>query len=775
MDLRPICSVTAGNFLPLSLAGIRNMFAKYLLSALIAAAGVAVFCGEKAQAQEPANTKDAILEEVIVTARYRKESLQEVPLSESVYSAQQIEDARIDKVGDFIGLTPNVTLVQSQNAGTSFMTIRGITQVRNGEPPIAVVVDGVLEVSPNQFTQQLFDIQSIEVVRGPQGALYGRNATGGAIIITTRQPTNATQGHFRTGYGKGDEKLVQASVSGPIKRDELYYRVGARYLKRDGYYKNITLNKKVDYLEDFSFRGLLKWTPTEKLEAALHLNGSHLTGGANNFVYQPTIFGPDGRTLSTTAPYNFPFDYTRLDANDTSIPYTANNLGYNERDIREAALKVDYDMGFATLTSTSSYNKIEEFLSTDQFPYTAARSYYVPAFYSNVDGTVTQYLDVEAWSQELRLTSSSEQRFRWMAGVYYLKTNRYISTITGDDLGQGILRTKRMPAPPDSINPTNTFFGDANDNEAWAVFGQINYDLTDQLEASAAIRYDKDKRKQMVSPYLFGTLVGQPGAVNRASFDLWQPKLTLRYKPRDNLNLYTSWGKGFRSGQFNQNGVSAGAAALGLTGLKDVAGQEETKSFEIGFKSDWLDERLRFNAALFQTTVNGQHYFVFIGVFNAQILENIDKVDIKGSELELTAHLSDNLDAYASYGFTDSEIKAYARVPGDIGNWAPYVPDSTFNIGVQFRQPISRSLRLFARADYERRGKQYWDPENSTARSPLDMLTLRLGLESSNDTWSLIGTINNALDETYNAEWSGGGFAQIAPPRTWAIDFQYNF
>lgn len=714
-----------------------------------------------------------IVDQIVVTARYREERLEDVPLSITAFSAQDVLDAQIDRPDDFIGLTPNVTFVDSQNAGTSFITIRGISQVRNGEPPIATLVDGVLQVSPNQFTQELFDIESIQIVRGPQGALYGRNATGGAIIITTKQPTNDFNGTFRAGYGKGDEFLVQGSVMGPIVEDKLFFRAGVRYLDRGGYYTNITLNEKVDYIEDLSFRGMLKWHVADNLSADFRANISRVDAGAANFTYQPTIFGADGRTLSTTAPGNFPFDFSTLDANDTSIPFTANNLGYNERNIDELALKVTYDLPLATVTATSSWNRVSEFFSQDQFPYTASTSVSIPGF-GSIDGTATQFLDVESFSQELRFTSPSDQRLRWMLGGYFLKTDRFISTVTGLDLGQGVLRVEREPFPSDPGNPTTQFFADDNDNKAWAVFGQLAYDVTDTLEIAVAARYDKDIRVQNVSPFLFGGL-GMAGARNNAEFDKLQPKVSISYQPTDNLNLYASWGEGFRSGQFNQNGVSEGAANFGLIGLSDIAGQEETESFEAGFKSAFFDDLVKLNAATFYTKVTGQQYFVFVGALNAQVLENIDKVELIGGEIELFANPMDGLDFYVSAGLTDSNIEEYARVPSNVGNWAPYVARITFNAGAQYRTPLTNSLGLFMRADYEHRGKQFWDPENSTARDALDLLALRLGVEANDGAWSIVGSMNNALDERYNSDWVGGGFAHLGLPRTWNIDFSYRF
>lgn len=703
------------------------------------------------------------LEEIVVTARQRAESLQDVPLSETAYTARQIEDAKIDKAGDFIGMTPNVTLAESQSAGVSFMTIRGVTQVRNGEPPVATVVDGVLQINSRQFTQELFDVEQIEVLRGPQGALYGRNATGGAILISTKQPTNETEGYIRLGVGKGEEKRVQGSVSGAIAADKLLYRIAGSYIDRDGYLDNDFLGSEVDPYEDITVRGMLKWHVSDNLTADLRVNIGRNEGGAVNFQYQPALFDPANPCFTTGAlAFAGPSD-----SDSVSRDFCANNKGEGERDIDELSFKIDYDLGFATLTSISSWNRVEEYTAGDQFPYTATVD-----LFGIFDGTQTQYADVEAWSEELRLTSNSDSALRWMVGAYYLQTDRFISTTTGDDNRMGIARIERNPQFANPANPTLSFLADDNDNTAWAVFGSVNYDITENLEAALALRYDKDEREQDVS--IFNTS-GVPGAKNKEEFDKLQPKFSLRYRINNDVQVYGSWGVGFRSGQFNQNGVGQAAAGVGLIGVGDVVDQEETESFEIGFKSELLDNRVRLNGSVYRTIVDGQHYFVFVGAIGAQVLVNIDEVELTGGELELLAHVSDNFDIYAGYGYTDSEINEYALDASLEGNRAPYVPRFTFNIGGQYRFPISEQLQGLARVDYERRGTQYWDPENSTARTSINLVHARLGIESTDDKWSLVASVNNAGDKEYNSEWVLGGFSHPAPPRVWTVDFRYNF
>ena len=186
------------------------------------------------------------VEEIIVTARLRNESLAEVPVTVNAFSRQDIEDAGIRRPNDYLSLVPNATLVEAQNAGTTFLTIRGITQVRNNEPPVAVAVDGMLQTSPNQFNQALLDMEQIEVLKGPQGALYGRNAIGGAINITTRGPSDEFSGRVQLGAGNGERFEGRASLAGPLAVGKAWYRIAASWVDRDGYLDNVNLGGQVD-------------------------------------------------------------------------------------------------------------------------------------------------------------------------------------------------------------------------------------------------------------------------------------------------------------------------------------------------------------------------------------------------------------------------------------------------------------------------------------------------------------------------------------------------
>lgn len=726
-------------------------------------------------AKPPAPNDQAVqsLESVVIRARGRDETEQGVPMSVKVFSSKAIEDAGIKKPGDFVALTPNLSLAESQSVGTSFMTIRGLSQVRNGEAPMAVVVDGVIQSDAKQFTQDLFDIQTIEVLRGPQGALYGRNASGGAILIRTKQPTNKTQGFVQATYGTGNEKVVQGAVSGALIPDKLFYRVAGSATDRAGYFENAYLGQKADAYKDQTFRGLLKWNVNDDLTLDLRTNFVRDRAGANNFQYQPTHLLANCMADPANA-----FDFSRLDPNNVSRTFCTNNPGRNTRDMDEVTLKADYELGFATLTGVFSHNRVTEYVAADQFPYTGSRN-----LFGLFDGTQTQFVDVKSDSFEARLTSPTQKGIRWMAGVYGLKTERFISTTTGSDLGMGVDFITRDPAFSSPTNPTLSWFADKGHNKATAVFGNVDYDITPKVEGSIALRYDRDEREQVVDNRQSVGLPAGCTAANaaactkHATYSAMQPKFSLRYKADDGSLLYASVGKGFRSGQFNQSGVGTAAATATppVFGVSDQIGAEITKSVELGYKTELAGGKVRINAAVFKTQVTNAPYFVFVGAVAAQVLVPIDKIDLFGGELEAVANLAPGLDAYAGFGITNSKIKSYSVSPAAAGNRAPYVPEQSANVGAQYRFPVGNGMRVVLRGDVMMKGKQYWDPENTVSRSAVTLVNLRAGLEDAGGKWNATLSVNNALDKVYNAEWVAGGFAAPALPRIVRLDVRYNF
>lgn len=706
-------------------------------------------------------------EEIVVTARRRSEAQQDVPIAITAFGQQEIDLAGIEQPQDFVNLTPNVTLVETQNQGTSFLTMRGISQARNSEPSAAIIVDGVLLTNPAQLTQELFDVQQIEVLKGPQGAVYGRNAIGGAIVITTKQPGDEFEGKFSLGYDDGPGYRVRAMGGGPLAGSDTFkYQAGISYYDTDGWIPNTYLNEDADPYKDTSARARLIWEPNGRLTTDARLYYSKVNTQSLYFV----------------------IDYGG-DANNTSIPVRVNNRGINDRELGQLSFKLDYDTDIGTLTSITSWDSIEEILTGDNFDFKPIQE---SLFYNiGIPGTTlfddiaqSQYLNVDTFSQEVRFTSNDDQRLRWIAGTYLVSTNRYISTGNIVDRGEGafpVYRTPRGAYPTDNSVYTNsfqlTFLADGQDNFAWALFGELGYDINDKTELSFALRYDQDERKNTtLTPDPYFTYANLPGAaygqVRKKTWSETQPRLTLRFEPSDNLTLYGSWGRGFRSGGFNQTGVGADATAQAL-GVRDLFDKEVADTLEFGLKSQLADHRVALNFDIFDTDAEGSYFFLFLATSSTQNLGSLGKVHYQGYEFDVTAHPTDNLDLMLGYGFTDSEIKK-SVVPTDIGNQAPLVTRNTVNLTTQYHVPFGGNGREFIiRGDYQRLGDTWWDPANTTVRDPVNLLDLRLGVQT--DTWSVMAWGKNVNDVPYNTEFSPGGFLWKAKPARYGVDFSKYF
>jgi iron complex outermembrane receptor protein len=728
-----------------------------LAASLALAAPAAAQDEPAAAAQQPAAAEDD--PEIVVTALRRDQSLQDLPAAITAFTDDTIEAAGIERPLDFINLTSNVNLVETQNAGNAFIVIRGITQARNSEPSVAVIVDGVQQVNPAQFNQELFDIEQIEVLKGPQGAVYGRNAIGGAIVIRTRQPSDEFEGQIKAGVDNGFSYWLRGGISGPIS-EQLRFRLAGSWHDSEGFLDNPFLGEEADPVEDLSLRGTLLWTPSPELTVDLR-------GSLNRLRTQALYFN------------------IVADANDTSLPIRVNNAGQNDRDINNLSLRLNYETGAGTLTSVTSYDTLEEILTGDAFDFLPIpESFFFNLFEflfgpgNGFDLNQSQFLKVEAISQEIRWTSPSDRPFRYILGAYAVDTNRFISTGNMIDTGNGVFPVFRQPSV-NPLNPQFTFLADRQDNFAWAVFGNFTYDLSERFRIDLGLRYDHDRRRNTTltpTPFLPnvpGFPQGATGEVRRISFDDLQPKLILTWEPSPTVTVYGGYSRGFRSGGFNQTGVGAVAAANGIVGVGDIFEAETAETLEIGARTSFLDRRLTLAANAFTTWNENSYFFVFLAANSTQNLGNVPKSRISGFELEARARPAKGLELNAALGYTDSKITQFPD-PVVIGNELPLISRYTLNLGAQYRAPIAANgLGLLARLDYRRTGRTWWEPYNTTSRDPIDLVDARLGLEGEN--WSLVAFAENLFDEEYNAEFSPGGFVFKARPRRYGAELTFRF
>jgi iron complex outermembrane receptor protein len=789
------------------------------------------------------------LEEIVVTALKRAESLQDAPATVAAFDAETIEQARIQSMRDYVGLTSNMTLMETQNNAFAFVNIRGLAQIRNVDPTVAVVVDGVLSTTSLAFSQDLYDIQQIEVLKGPQGALYGRNASGGAINITTKQPTSEPEAYLRGGYGNGDNLQLAGVVSGPLGSDAVLGRIVVGYKDAEGWRDNVATRVKADPYEDLTLAGKLLWDVGAATTVDVRLaysntesTGSQFVSNAPSFVtgFPGNAHFPGNGTAPPVA--GLPASITALigDPNNTSIKHQGNEPGMDDREAVNLSAKIDWQADFGTLTSITSFDTLDHVTAAEQFAYYPfvqvagvpavlhPASVLVPAFAQTLDDfgtgqnlTFGQNRFHEAFSQELRITSPDDGRFRWIAGAYYAQTDLDVMISINNDFGQGFVEQRTAPNIG-GINPTVTWSQrflaplipivgapaaialnpntnssalaynfDSNHNTAYAVFGQINYDLSESLELSAALRYDRDERELTImapAQYLpvFAFASGRSGDVRSADFDSAQPKVTLSWQPNDDWTVYGTYAEGFRSGGFNLSGVAVGVATLagaGVPGLpqgvRDSYDQEDTKGFEIGFKSSLLGGALRWDAAVFDTEVENGFTFVFVAPFTAQTTRNIRAADVSGVETSVAWLATDRLQVDLSLGLLDSEITASDWVGAGgisiVGKEMPQNPDSTANVGLVYGGQLGGDREWYARLDYRRLGDVYWEPENFVARDPLSLVDLRFGVTSGGG-WEAVAWVDNATDEDWISEESNpNGIVYYGKPRQYGVELTYRF
>jgi iron complex outermembrane recepter protein len=731
-----------------------GLLATLSLSALILATPA---IAQDLEEEEAAANEDTSGNTILVTGLRRTDELQDTPASITAFTADVIEDARIVRPADFVNLTPNVTLVETQNAGNAFIVIRGITQARNSEPSVAVVVDGVQQVNAAQFNQDLFDIEQIEVLKGPQGGLYGRNAIGGAIIINTKEPSDTFEGRVTAGIDNGFGYFARGGISGPIAPG-IKFRVSGSHYDTEGFIDNPFLGEEADPYRDTAIRGNLLFELGGGWEVDLRASADW---------------------LRTQALY---FNIVS-DVNDTSLPVRVNNAGQNDRDIYNAAAKVSYEHENFTATSITSYDTVEEILTGDAFDFLPIpESFFFNLFEflfgpgNGFDLNQSQFLDVEAISQELRFESPPDEQLFWMFGGYLIATDRFISTGNMIDTGAGVFPVFRTPST-NPLNPQFTFLSDSQDNFAWALFGNVGYEFSPEFRVDASLRYDHDSRENTtLTPTAFlpnvpGFPAGATGQVREVDFDAWQPKLTLTYMPSADVTLYGGYSRGFRSGGFNQTGVGAVAAANGIVGVGDIYQAEVADTFELGFKTRLLDS-LSFNGAVYTTKSENSYFFVFLAANSTQNLGNVPETHIDGFELELLFRPTRDLQFNTALGMTWSDIKEFPD-PVVIGNEAPLISRSTINIGGQWTPELGGGLEGLVRVDYRRTGRTWWEVYNTTVRDPVDLVDARAGVEGGN--WGLFAFAKNLFDEEYNAEFSPGGFVFKARPRVYGVEATFEF
>ena len=726
--------------------------------ALAASPALAQDASAQTEQSQSATADDGI----IVTARRQNERLQDVPASVAVLTSDALQRTGAVKAEDFVKLTPGVTIVTgTAEAGDTQINIRGINGARDAESSVALVVDGILKTNTAQLNQPQGTLRQVEMLKGPQGAIYGRNAAAGAIVLQTLKPSDVLTGAVKLSYAEYNTMEASAHIAGPIS-DGLGFVLSGYGYKSDGFYENVFTNSKtVDDKENWAVDGRLVYDQGTGTQLDLKARYSEFSGASlpfNASFHLPNFaaVNPAFYEDVNTHPFKFynniratndqsSFDISlKLDQQLTdSIKLVAWALYSNvNQDLVADGTSADFGRflgaanpqanGVVTACRTSTaaltgYGVNQPgFIGKVPTPFIfdpANGSTFGPYSPSTCDGTQYQVRKQKDFSAELRLMGDAGA-ISWQLGGYYLNIKRTVGVSLGGDTGQGVI--KQLYNGPSSSNPTTLLLADEFKTDVYAGFGSIEYKPTEQFSAGVAVRYDIEDRKSTslvptaTDPFTGGPInPGQafgPLTDKQARFEQFEPKVTLSYRPNSDLNLYANWGIGFKSGGFNNQGSAqliknsfVDFFNANVT-INDKYDKEWSSAFEAGVKGKLLDGAVTFDLAGYYTRVHDMQFFeFFVGGFGLlRVVSNIDLVDLKGVELTTTVKPVNGVKLFGSFNYTDSEIKKNSSRPYTVGNKSPYTADYTLNAGVELEQPISDGLKAFARADYRLTGPTWF-------------------------------------------------------------------
>jgi len=717
------------------------------------------------QVQSESSTRDSgsVIGEIVVTAQKRSESVQSVPLAITALSGDSLAERNIADVSSLANAVPNMTF--GSFAGTARISIRGLGYDNIGrgqEGRVAYHLDGVYISRPYDVMGTTYDIERIEVLRGPQGTLYGRNATGGSINVITKGPTDDWEGYLRVGYGNYNALTSEGAVGGPIA-EGVRFRVAYKVENRDGWGENVVTGTEIDDARRRGIRGSLSFdigtSGTLDLSGDYyrekdHNYGTHYLGNANLSAT------PTGLLLGGFVPSDF-----RDIANDFDP--------VNDREAYGFSARAEFDLGGATLKSISAYRHSNFSLKTDGDA-------------TNLALSEVNYFtkSAEQYSQELQISGETGP-LQYIIGAYY-----FDEKIVG---GSFIPLNLALLGGPDQFIQGFAQLGNLH-TKAAAIFGQLDYDITDQLTFTVGGRYSWEKHIISDSAQ-FNLSVPYPPRVDllapvrngvSTKDNSFTPKIQISYKPRRDLMFYASASQGFKSGGFD----------IGNT--NPPFKPEKIWAYEAGMKGTFADGRVRINAAGFYYDYTNIQ--VSKVIFNVIQIVNAASSAVYGFETEFTVIPVDGLQLDATPAWLHTEYKNFdtsnPNNPGETptgfdglgnpifdrsGNQLIQAPEISLNVGAQYTWDMANG-RVKLRGEMKYQDRIYFTPFNEKQLSREPNAKFNAFLNYEGDNWQAQLYVLNLTDKTTiaNAVASSSlfGYPLLGtqePPRTYGIKVGYNF
>lgn len=762
--------------------------------AALIAASVAAALGTAPTATAQTTGTGATIDEVIVTARKRVETVQDTPISITAFRAEDIEARQIDDVADVANFTPNLTINTSAafsgSTATPAIFLRGVGQVDfslNTDPGVGLYVDGVYISRSVGGLIDLVDVERIEVLRGPQGTLFGRNTIGGAVSVTTKAPsTDEVSGRAKITVGSDERLQLQGAVNVPIS-DTLAARVAGFYQTRDGY---VDRPDGVSLGDDnsFSTRASLGWTPTDALSVTLSGDytrereesapfilttidpGAPFAGFQNAVIApmaDPSLAAPFGPMGPPSACFIGAVNPNCFNAASVPVGQQGVNFGTEESrsdiDVYGVSLVAEYDLTDAvTVKSITAYRDVDSF-STNE-PDSAP---------VNVNSTRDAFA-YNQFSQEVQLLGRAfEDRLDWILGGFYFTEEG----TNANDVNFSVI---------------SILSGGLVENQSLAAFGQATFAVTDRLEVTGGLRYTDDTREFTPNQFVTrdiatgipeGVPLLPPVQAETNSDDL-SPLLNVSYDLTNDINTYATYSQGFKSGGFTQRVFPPILPAPGQDPVEVIPSfdPETVETYEVGFKSRLFDDRVQLNAAAFTTDFQDTQINVQVGI--APTTQNAAEATIRGFEIEGQAALNERFRLSIATGYIDAEydeLDATVDPRITLDTRLPGTSEWTTSGGAAYTHPLDDLGQLTARADFSYRSEFFFDANNEVGEDGYTLVNVSLSWEDNEGLWgaSVFGT--NITDSVYGVAGASilnpGGFQQISFARgaEWGASLSRNF
>lgn len=706
-----------------------------------------------AKAQEQSNNSQSegpsetiSLERIEVSARKKVESIQDVPAALSVLSNLQLEQQGIDDFSLVLNTIPNA----SQSGGIAgglqgLISIRGIsTLVRfvGLETGVGFYVDGVYAGRPENFNQDLIDIERIEVLRGPQGAVFGKNTIAGAINIITKTPFDSTEAKFEAQLGNYNLRRVRGYVNGGLIDGKLSGSLSAGYVKRDGYVKNSSgIGPDLDDADMSTFRGKLHFQATDDVE----------------FIFSAdALYDRSKPVFFETADVSFVDDPTE------QTPFTVNQDQPNflDRDIFGASITANIDFDTGTWTTIAGYrdSSFDAAIDDDKVPV----RFFVDFFTS--DTTFT--------SVESRFSGNIGNKADYLVGLYYF--TQEAANVSNFALGDFLTGVAGVEPPIDLTSSV--------DADSIAVFFNTDIVLSDDLTMELGGRYlEEEKQASHIQDDNTGIFGSTDFSRSRTDSN-FSANVSLSYQFNSNVTSYARYAEGFKSAGFNTDFVSANSNL--------EVEPEYATSYEVGLKSDLLDRRMRLNLAVFTTDYEDLQLSQIVD--GGVSLNNASAADISGVELDFRLAASANVQIDGSAGYLDATYRDFPGCPvpgaetGEVsdncaGNFLNIAPKWSAAMGVQYNGEVNNDYDFMARVDWNYRSEVFFEPQNSErlSGSGRGLVNARVGLLA--DDWEIFFWANNLLDKTYVnfADDRSAIFVNTTvaygAPRTFGLTYRYKY